>query len=188
MPVTFRQARRSDAHEIARIFQITSEGVADYIWSQLAKPGQELLDVGTLRYAREDVDFSYQNCLISEADECVIGMMHSYVIRHDPNASTVTDPVLAPYADMEIPDTLYISSLGLHEGWRNQGLGVRFLQFAQERSDELGLKGLSLIDYAANTAARRFYERQGFNIVKTCVVTPHPLIRIAGEAYLMQRI
>ena len=97
----------------------------------------------------------------------------------------MTDPVLAPYADMEVADTLYISSLALHEGWRNLGLGAKFLQHARERCSELELTGLSLIDYEANTGARRFYERHGFEIVKTCQVTPHPLIRVTGEAYLM---
>lgn len=63
MAVVFRPGRSSDARDIARLFQITSEGVADYIWSQLAEPGQDLLDVGTARYARDNVDFSYQNCL-----------------------------------------------------------------------------------------------------------------------------
>jgi ribosomal protein S18 acetylase RimI-like enzyme len=66
-------------------------------------------------------------------------------------------------------------------------LGVRFLQHAQARADQLALKGLSLIDYAANTGARRFYERHGFGIVKTCQVVPHPMIRVTGEAYLMHR-
>ncbi|HJR27913.1 MAG TPA: GNAT family N-acetyltransferase, partial [Pseudomonas sp.] len=109
MEVEIRPALRTDAREIARLFQISSEGASDYIWSQLAQPGQDLLEVGATRYAREDVDFSYQNCLVAEADGQVIGMMHSYVMRHDPLAAPVTDPVLAPYADMEVPDTLYIS-------------------------------------------------------------------------------
>jgi ribosomal protein S18 acetylase RimI-like enzyme len=187
MAVEFRSALGSDAREIARLFQISSEGASDYIWSQLVQPGQDLLDVGAIRYARDDVDFSWQNCLIAESDGQVIGMMHCYVMRHDPLAEPTTDPVLAPYADMEIPDTLYISSLALHEGWRNQGLGVRFLQHAQARAEQSGLNGLSLIDYAANAGARRFYERHGFGIVKTCQVTPHPMIRVTGEAYLMHR-
>ena len=187
MTVVFRPARRNDAHEIARFFQITSEGGADYIWSLFAEPGADLLAVGTARYAREGVNFSYENCLIAEHQGRVIGMMHSYVMRHDPHAEPVTDPVLAPYADMEIPDTLYISSLALDEGWRNQGLGATFLQAAQARCDALGLDGLSLIDYAANTGARRFYERHGFHIVKTCQITPHPLFRVTGQAYLMSR-
>lgn len=185
MAVCFRPARRSDAREIARLFQISSEGCADYIWSLTAQPGQPLLDVGEMRYAREGVIFSYQNCRIAEAEGQVIGMMHSFEMRHDPEAQPETDPVLAAYAGMEIPDTLYISSLALHEGWRNRGLGQQFLQYAHARCDELGLKGLSLIDYEANSGARRFYERHGFHIVKTCEVTPHPLIRVTGEAYLM---
>ena len=187
MTVLFRPARRDDAREIARFFQISSEGGADYIWSLIAQPGEDLLEVGAARYAREGVNFSYENCLIAEHQGCVIGMMHSYVMRHDPHAEPVTDPVLAPYADMEIPDTLYISSLALDEGWRNQGLGATFLQAAQARCDTLGLDGLSLIDYAANTGARRFYERHGFHIVKTCQITPHPLIRVTGKAFLMSR-
>jgi ribosomal protein S18 acetylase RimI-like enzyme len=114
-------------------------------------------------------------------------MMHSYAMREDPEPTPPTDPVLAPYADMEVPDSLYISSLALHEGWRNQGLGLQFLLHAQARADQLALNGLSLIDYAANTGARRFYERHGFGIIKTCQVTPHPLIRVSGAAYLMHR-
>ena len=145
-----------------------------------------MLDVGTARYARDNVDFSYQNCLIAEADGQVIGMMHSYAMHHDPDPAPMTDPVLAPYADMEVPDTLYISSLALHDGWRNQGLGVQFLEQAQQRADQLGLKGLSLIDYAANTGARRFYERHGFKIVKTCTIAP-PDGSSEREAYLMHR-
>lgn len=187
MTVLFRPAQRGDAREIARFFQITSEGGADYIWSLIAQPGEDLLEVGAARYAREGVNFSYENCLIAEHQGRVIGMMHSYVMRHDPHAEPVTDPVLAPYADMEIPDTLYISSLALDEGWRNQGLGATFLQAAQARCEALGLDGLSLIDYAANTGARRFYERHGFHIVKTCQITPHPLFRVTGQAYLMSR-
>ena len=187
MEVEFRPALPTDAREIARLFRISSEGASDYIWSQLAEPGQDFLEVGAARYARENVDFSYQNCFVAQADNRVIGMMHCYVTREDPLAAPVTDPVLAPYADMEVPDTLYISSLALHEGWRNKGLGVRFLELAQQRADQLALKGLSLIDYAANTGARRFYERHGFGIVKTCQVVPHSLIRVTGEAYLMHR-
>ena len=185
MTVLFRPAVRTDAREIARLFQISSEGCADYIWSQIAQPGQSLLDVGERRYAREGVIFSYENCLVAEAEGRVIGMMHSFVMRHDPEAQPETDPVLAAYADMEIPDTLYISSLALHEGWRSLGLGQQFLQQARERCRDLGVEGLSRIDYAANTGARRFYERHGFEIVKTCQITPHPMIRVTGEAYLM---
>ncbi|MEK1840211.1 MAG: GNAT family N-acetyltransferase, partial [Pseudomonas sp.] len=69
----------------------------------------------------------------------------------------------------------------------NQGLGKQFLAYAYDRANRLGLNGLSLIDYSANTGARRFYERHGFRIVDTCQISPHPMIRVTGEAYLMYR-
>jgi len=185
MTVIFRPALRSDAREIARLFQISSEGASDYIWSQLAEGDESLLDVGERRYAREGVDFSYENCWMAEADGQVIGMLHSYPMFEDPEATPSTDPVLAPYADLEIPDTLYISSLALHEGWRNQGLGPRFLEYARQRCQALELKGLSLIDYAMNSGACRFYQRHGFTIVGECQIVPHPMIRVTGAAYLM---
>ncbi len=183
----FRPAEASDAPDIARFFQLTSEGMADYIWSKLAAPGEALLSVGAARYAREQGDFSYKNCLMATCEGRVIGMMHSYALHAAPDRQVETDPVLAPYADMEIPDTLYISSLALDEAWRSQGLGVQFLRHAQQRAEDLGLQGLCLIDYAENHGARRFYERHGFKIVKTCQIVPHPMLAVTGEAYLMYR-
>lgn len=187
MAVEFRPAQASDAPEIARFFQLTSEGMADYIWSKLAAPGEALLSVGAARYAREQGDFSYKNCLMATVEGRVIGMMHSYALRASAEPHVETDPVLAPYADMEIPDTLYISSLALDEAWRSQGLGVEFLRHAQQRAEAAGLNGLCLIDYAENHGARRFYERHGFHIVKTCQIVPHPMLGVTGDAYLMHR-
>ena len=187
MPIEFRPAQASDAHDIARFFQLTSEGMADYIWSKLAAPGEALLSVGAARYAREQGDFSYKNCLMATDAGRVIGMMHSYALHAMPDGHVETDPVLAPYADMEIPNTLYISSLALDEAWRGQGLGVQFLRHAQQRADAAGLEGLCLIDYAENHGARRFYERHGFQIVKTCQIVAHPMLGVTGDAYLMYR-
>ena len=99
MPIDFRPARVSDAHDIARFFQLTSEGMADYIWSKLAAPGEALLSVGASRYAREQGDFSYKNCLMATFEGRVIGMMHSYALRATPDRPVETDPVLAPYSD-----------------------------------------------------------------------------------------
>ena len=45
---------------------------------------------------------------------------HREGLDNDPLAAPVTDPVLAPYAKLEIPDTLYISSLALHSGEQPQ--------------------------------------------------------------------
>ena len=76
--VSFRPATRDDARVIAELFQISSEGVADYVWSQLKDPefeGLELIEIGTKLYGREDVKFSYQNCDVAEIDGETVGML-----------------------------------------------------------------------------------------------------------------
>lgn len=42
-------ARRGDAIEIARLFLISSDGLAAYIWGCHARPGQSLDEVGAAR-------------------------------------------------------------------------------------------------------------------------------------------
>ena len=66
-PVALRPARRDEARTIAGLFRICSGGVADYVWAKLAEPGESLIDVGARRYARENAEFSYQNCTMAES-------------------------------------------------------------------------------------------------------------------------
>lgn len=44
--VWFRPASKADCGIIAQLYQISSDGVADYIWSQIAENGEDIIDVG----------------------------------------------------------------------------------------------------------------------------------------------
>lgn len=70
-----RPANRDDCRKIAELYSISSDGVADYIWTQLASPGEDILEVGARRYEREGILFSYQNCTIVEQAGEIIGML-----------------------------------------------------------------------------------------------------------------
>ncbi|MEM9683746.1 MAG: GNAT family N-acetyltransferase, partial [Pseudomonadota bacterium] len=78
----FGPARREDARVIAELFQISSDGVADYVWKTLEGdyPGLSLIEIGERRYARENTDFSYENCLMAKFGGQIAGMMHSYAM------------------------------------------------------------------------------------------------------------
>jgi RimJ/RimL family protein N-acetyltransferase len=47
------------------------------------------------------------------------------------------------------------------------------------------VREISLLCFAGNTGARRFYERAGFVVVDWRPVVPHPLIRHTGDVLLM---
>jgi hypothetical protein len=88
--IDFRQAVKEDSTDIARLFLVSSDGLAEYIWSKAAEPGETLIEAGARRYAREGVAFSYENCLIAEQEGTVVGMAHSFEEEENPDAEPVT--------------------------------------------------------------------------------------------------
>jgi ribosomal protein S18 acetylase RimI-like enzyme len=183
-----RWARREDAIEIARLFLISSEGLATYIWGCHAQPGQLPEEVGAARYAREGVEFSYENCLLARRGAEVLGMIHAFAMRPREPGEMETDPVLAPYAALENPGSLYVSGLAIYPNHRGRGIGGALLDCAEALSMTRALPRLSLICFQRNAAVRAFYARRGFLVEDRRPVVPHPTLHHRdGDALLMVR-
>lgn len=184
--IDFRPATKSDCLDIVRLYSIASDGVADYIWSVNAKPGEDVMQAALNRYQREDSNSSYKNCQLALLNGEVAGMMLAYPmhVNNDQDDGSV-DPVLAPYARLERDNSYYISGMALYPPFRNHGIGSRFLDMAGSQAAELGFPELSLIVFEQNCRAKRLYERNGFREVMRETVVPHPLIRFSGNALLM---
>lgn len=189
--LTFRAARKSEARVIAALYRIASDGVADYVWTRLAKPGEALLDVGARRYAREGTDFSYQNVTVAEVAGEIAGMMAAYPLRPAHRAPDEfdfeVDAVLRPIDRLEQPESFYISGTALFPAYRGRGVGQRFLALAAERARAFDLGQISLIVFEQNVRARRLYERAGFREVKRERLVPHPLLHYGGDVLLLVR-
>ena len=183
----FRPATRADARTIAELYRIASDGVSDYIWSQLAEPGEDLLDVGAKRYARENTGFSYQNCDMAELDGATVGMLLGYRMPpRDPDEEPVTDPVLKGLAELEVPDSYYIAGIAMWPEQRSLGVGSALMARAHDRARAGGMSQASLIAFERNEAAVRLYERLGYKIVDSRPLVPHPMIHYTdGAAFLM---
>ncbi len=186
--VTFRPGRREDSAIIAKLFLISSDGLAEYIWSHVAEPGETPEQAGARRYAREGVAFSFENCVVAERDGAVIGMAHSFPMEQDPDAEPEADPVLRPYSELEDYGSLYLSSLAIVERYRNHGYGGKLMELVNVRAKELHLLRLSLICFERNEPAMRFYQRLGFTEVDRRAVVPHPTLHYPdGDAILLVR-
>lgn len=185
----FRAARKSESRTIAALYRIASDGVADYIWTRLAEPGEELLDAGARRYAREGTDFSYQNVTVAEVAGEIAGMMAAYAMRPAHRAPDEfdfeVDAVLRPIDRLEQANSFYISGMALFPRYRNRGIGRRFLALAAERARMPGLSQVSLIVFEQNVRARQLYERVGFRKVMRERLVPHPLLHHGGDALLL---
>jgi ribosomal protein S18 acetylase RimI-like enzyme len=184
MKSSLRPARKSDCRRIAELYRISSDGVADYIWTQLASPGEDLLDVGRRRYEREGTLFSYQNCKMVERNGEVIGMLVAFPMKVDAEY-VETDPVLVPYSVLEEDESYYVCGMAIEAAHRGQGIGAQLLAEAERSARALGFRKLSLIVFEQNAGARRLYERHGYVEKRRHAVVPHPLIHHTGDALLL---
>ena len=186
--VTFRAATREDSGKIAELFRISSDGVVEYVWSTLAPeyPGLEPLEIGAVRYAQEEGNFSYTNCVVAEREGEVVGQLCTYLVESGAEMTDEpADPILEPYERLEIPGTLYISSLAVFGEFRGMGLGTKMLSIARDQARESSLDALSLLVFEQNIGAVRLYQRKGFREVDRAPVVPHPLIHHTGDVVLM---
>jgi len=187
-PVSFVPARKEDAGTIARLYQISADGVADYIWTTLAEPGEDPLAVGTRRYARAGTAFSYENCTLAKVGEAVAGMLVAFPMHLDPDAAPASDPdpILAPYATLEEDNSYYVCGVALFPPYRGRGLGKALMRLAEAQARARGYAKLSLIVFERNEIARGLYEGLGYRETARAAIVPHPLIHYSeGEAVLM---
>lgn len=181
-----RKAQREESRDIASLFAMSSAGLSTYIWSQMADVGEDLLDVGTARYARDNTAFSYQNCWIAEASGTMAGMLHAF--KMEVSDTTESDPVLRLYAELEAPGSLYIAGLAVLPEFRRKGVARRLLAQAETQAKSLGLEQLSLICFEQNAGARTLYAREGFREIARRPVVPHPSLAYSnGDALLLIR-
>ncbi len=186
--VNIRPAVKDDSADIARLFLISSDGLAEYIWSEVAEPGETAAEAGARRYARKDVAFSYEQCIMAELGGQTVGMAHSFPMEEDPDAPPCTDPVLRPYFELEDYGSLYISGLAVHEPHRNAGVGGALMEAVNRRAKDLALPRISLICFEQNAGAMRLYQRLGFREIARRPVVPHPCLHYTdGDAILMAR-
>ena len=183
--VQFRPAEKSDCRAIASLYSISSDGVADYIWTKLAQTGEDILDVGQRRYERENTLFSYQNCTLATQGETIVGMLVAFPMFVDETAEPETDPVLVPYSKLEENNSYYICGVALFPEYRNRGIGTQLMKLAEDQAIAKGFAKLSLIVFEQNVGAKKLYDRLGYREIAREAIVPHPLIHYSGDAILM---
>ena len=182
----FRPAKKIESRKITELFSISSDGVADYIWSLSKADGEDILDVGQKRYENPDSDFSYKNCTIVEYNHEVIGILVAFPMYVEKNKNPKdTDPVLLPYEKLEEDNTFYICGVAVYQKFRGKGVGSAFMNIAEIKANERGFTKLSLIVIEQNKGAKKLYDRLGHHEVSREQIVPHPLIHYTGDAILM---
>jgi len=181
----FRRARGGLRGDRGALQHLLARGGELHL-AQAGGPGEDPLEVGECRYAREDTVFSYKNCVVAEHNGEMIGMPVAFPMETEPEPGEPEgeeDPVLTPYGELERPGSYYVCGMALFP--EHRGLGARMLGLAREEARRRGLAEMSLIVFEQNAGAKRLNERHGFREVARRPVVPHQLIRYTGDALLM---
>jgi len=163
--MTFRPATKADAPALAELVNYAGEGLPLYLWTKLAKGGEDPWAVGRARAEREEGAFSYRNATVIEVSGECAGCLIGYEIADVPKpVSPDMPPIFVPFQELEnlAPGTWYINVLAVLPKFRNRGLGVELIALAEETGRKAGKRGMSLIVADKNFGARRLYERQGY--------------------------
>ncbi|MEK9722154.1 MAG: GNAT family N-acetyltransferase [Rhodospirillaceae bacterium] len=175
------------SRQIAELYWMAAGGVADYLWTGLAKAGEGLLDVGERRFRRSGEAFSFKNCTMAAVDGTVAGMLHAFPMTEATDPDDDFGPVLRPFAELEDEPSLYIAGIACYPDRRGQGIGQALLAAFAARYAAAAMPAQSLIAFEANAASVRLYERFGFATVDRRAIVPHELIHYSGDALLMVR-
>ena len=186
-PLFIRPARRSDCVDIARLVLMSSDGIAEYIWRPHVFGRGSLIAVGTQRCARDDVPFSWTNCLIAEQGGRIAGSLHAVAIPAplDDDAVDERDPALRTLLEFSDRGSLEIRGLAVYPEFRGRGAATRMIAAAAAQARAKGLARLSVICFATNEAAIRFYRGFGFAERARTAAPAHPAFDHAGGEMLL---
>jgi ribosomal protein S18 acetylase RimI-like enzyme len=161
-----RPATLQDADALAELVNYAGQGLPLYLWTKMAKEGEDAWAVGRARARRDDGAFSYRNATVIEQGHAVAASLVGYPLPDEPEPIDDSMPAMfVPLQQLEnlAPGTWYVNGLASFPQWRNRGFGTTLLKHAETLASSVGVKnGMSVIVADNNAGARRLYERVGY--------------------------
>ena len=161
----YRRATPADAPAMADLVHFASEGLALYLWTKIAGPGEDPWTIGRERAGRETGAFSYRNTILAEADGKPAAGLIGYPLPDEPEPIGPDLPAMfVPLQELEnlAPATWYVNVLAAYPEHRGKGYGSALLALADRIAAYMAKRGLSIIVADTNVGARRLYERCGY--------------------------
>lgn len=162
-----RDARRSDAADIAILDDMAGNGISMWFWQGAVKFGkaEHALAWGRSYMMSDEEPNGWRNCRIAEVDEVVAANLTGYELAGldlDPNQA---EPLLVPIYELmnAAEGAWYVDSLAVYPENRQMGLAARLLEDATNRAKQCGCSRIALIVRSDNDRAAAMYEKYGYS-------------------------
>ncbi|MGD1870245.1 MAG: GNAT family N-acetyltransferase [Neomegalonema sp.] len=169
----FRVARAGDAQVLAELVNYAGEGLPEYLWGQLASPGEDAWAIGVERQVQK---IEEGQIVVVDEGAGAISALTGYAIGADPQPIDDDPPdIVRPLIELEnlAPNAGYVNVLATLPDHRGKGWGRKLLDVAEKIAAAQDLKDMSIIVADTNEDAWRLYTRVGYQeaarrpIVKT---------------------
>lgn len=170
----FRLAVAADGPALAQFVFMASEGLSLVVWTALAREEGVAADrlearaweIGAERQAARAESGGV--VVIDEGAGAIAGLT-GYVVGSEPEPLDAVTPLFRPLVELEnlALDSWYVNVLAVAPDQRRRGWGARLIGLAERAAAVEGLGRLSLIVSDDHVAARRLYERLGFEETAT---------------------
>jgi GNAT superfamily N-acetyltransferase len=163
-----RQARASDAADLARFINMAADDLPLHFWKRSVGPTGDPWAYGLERAARATGSFSYRNAWLGVDDSAVAACLLGYPAEETPGPIDPGTPgIFVPLLQLEAlaPGSWYLNVLATYDAHRGRGLGSALLAHAEAVAGGLGHKQISLIAADSHADARRLYLAKGYSEV-----------------------
>ena len=190
--VRFRQARESDALDLACLIDCASRGLALWLWSTLRAAGQSSIEVGRHRIRTLTASpLHYATFTVAEIDGAIAGALTGRLIPllYERGDSADLPDVYAPLLELEAvaAGSWYLNVVAVYPEFRGQGLGSALLSKAEEIARLADAPQISLIVEEANAGALKLYLKSGFREWMRRPYIPFPGSTDQGDWILLRK-
>lgn len=192
MNVTYRAARKEDSYRLAELDYIASGGAAEYLFHDLV-PNSTPIQVIANGLENDFYPHSYRSAIVAELNDQVIGMTLSFPAKFhkidDEMKNFFPSERLEHFKEFfsaRVDDSYLIDAICVDKEHRNKGIGEKLLEKTIEKAHNEGFSLLSLIVFADNQKAIKFYVEHGFTTVRKVELKQDPLIPHQGGCLLMR--
>jgi ribosomal protein S18 acetylase RimI-like enzyme len=190
--VRFRQARESDALDLACLIDCASRGLALWLWSTLRTAGQSSIEVGRHRIRTLSASpLHYATFTVADIDGAIAGALTGRLIplRYERGDFADLPDVYAPLLELEAvaAGSWYLNVVAVYPEFRGRGLGSALLRKAEEIARLADAPQISLIVEEANAGALKLYLQTGFRESKRRPFIPFPGSADRGDWILLRK-
>lgn len=184
-----RNARPTDASQLAYLINLAGEGIPEYLWRGMVEGNESPLEVGARRAARSEGGFSYTNARVCVERDEMLGMLLAYRQPDTFELDGIADypDVVRPLVKLEAqaPGSWYINAVATLEQYRGRGVARRLMADTELRAAAASCDRVSLIVASENVGAIRLYDRLGYDAVDSLPVVTYPGCLHGGNWVLM---